>query len=121
MIFAAEARGAAHHGVMVEDAAVAQLDFVAHDGVRRRCGTPLPKFARGRNDRARIDCHSSRTSTHRHGSRAGLVDARACVGFAVHHLAHQGGFGGELAIHSGQPCSLQNVPRQASTVTSMRN
>jgi hypothetical protein len=54
VIFLAEARGALDHRVVVEATAVAELDFVANDGVGAD-GYVGAEFRGGRNDRARVN------------------------------------------------------------------
>ena len=92
----AELGGPAHHGVVLDDAAVAQLHFVAHD--RERADSNILSQLRGRrNDGPGIDfghrCFLSRFPRRCRGRRLHCVD--------IDHLAHERGFGGQFAVHRG--------------------
>ena len=77
---------------MFDDAAIAQLDFVADDG-------------EGADSRARIPMRAEDETCAR-GSISLIAPSRrplprGWLGREVNHLAHQGGFGGEFAVHGG--------------------
>ena len=123
-MFAAEPRGPANNGVVLDDAAIAQLHLVADDGEGADANIlsqVAPRAKRWPGDRCTecmgIGCPGI-------GALIGLLHSRRGRGLhrlEINHLAHKRGFGGQFAVHGGAALSLQKPPRQASTSISMRN
>ena len=118
MIFAPKPCGPLHHGVMLEDAAVAEFDFIADHGEGADF-EPCPIRAEGETMRAGIDF------AHRAPSRrADRVAPRASAAELRRPPSCTSGcFGGEFAIHGGASFELAEIRAAPGddTLTSIRS
>jgi hypothetical protein len=110
-IILAEARRALHDGVMIEDAAIAKLDFVANDGVGADANIRANARPRRNDGLGMKFAHDYFCSTVAAGAAEADISRSTILHISVASAASS-------PLTEARPESLQKSPRKASTTTS---